>query len=62
MMNKGVGFSGQWIIYKRKESITVTNKPGKSKETDPKRLSKGKRKHARRVKQEARKSPGAPHT
>jgi hypothetical protein len=40
----------------------VTNKAGKSKETDPKRLSKGKRKHARRMKQEARKSPGAPRT
>ncbi len=40
----------------------MATKAGKSKETDPKRLSKGKRKHARRMKQEARKSPGAPRT
>jgi hypothetical protein len=33
----------------------------KASETKPKRLSKGKRIHARRLKQAARKAVGAPH-
>jgi hypothetical protein len=37
----------------------VAIKTGKASETNPKRLSKGKRMHVRRLKQEARKSPGA---
>ena len=35
----------------------MTNKPGNTK---PKRLSKGKRTHKRRLKQAARKAGGAP--
>jgi hypothetical protein len=38
----------------------VATKTGKASKTNPKRLSKGKRMHVRRMKQEARKSPGTP--
>jgi hypothetical protein len=40
----------------------MATKTGKSSETKPKRLSKGKRTHVRRLKQEARKAAGTtPH-
>jgi hypothetical protein len=37
------------------------SKTGKSDETKPKRSSKGKRKHVRRLKQEARKTADTTH-
>jgi hypothetical protein len=37
------------------------SKTGKSDETKPKRSSKGKRKHVRLLKQEARKTAGTSH-
>jgi hypothetical protein len=40
--------------------MTMATKTVKSSETKPKRLSKGKRTHTRRMKQEARKAVGAP--
>jgi hypothetical protein len=39
----------------------MVTKTGKSGETKPKRSSKGKRKHVRRLKQEARKTAGTTH-
>ena len=39
----------------------MATKTSKSTETKPKRLSKGKRTHVRRMKQEARKAVGTPH-
>ncbi len=39
----------------------MTTKTGKPSETKPKRLSKGKRTHVRRLKQEARKAAVNPH-
>ncbi|MGD0613586.1 MAG: hypothetical protein ABSB41_18980 [Anaerolineales bacterium] len=39
----------------------MATKTGKSNETKSKRLSKGKRKHVRRMKAEARKVAGTPH-
>jgi hypothetical protein len=38
------------------DKISKKDKAGKSDETEKKRLSKGQRKHTRRVKQEARKT------
>ena len=40
----------------------MATKTGKSSEKKSKRLSKGKRKHTRRMKQEARKTAGISHT
>jgi hypothetical protein len=40
---------------------TKTNATDKTTEKKPKRLSKGKRTHIRRVKQEARKTAVTPH-
>ena len=39
----------------------MATKTSKSSETKPKRLSKGKRTHTRRLKQEARKTAGTTH-
>jgi hypothetical protein len=39
----------------------MATKTGKATETKPKRLSKGKRTHIRRQKQEARKTAVTPH-
>ena len=39
----------------------MATKTDKASEKKPKRLSKGKRIHVRRLKQEARKAVGAPH-
>jgi hypothetical protein len=41
--------------------VTKKGKLSKSDETKPKRSSKGKRKHVRRLKQEARKTAGTTH-
>jgi len=40
----------------------MATKTGKLNAGKPKRLSKGKRKHVRRMKQEARKTAGISHT
>jgi hypothetical protein len=55
-----MGFSNRSINGCAKEHTPVANKTGKANEKNPKRLSKGKRTHARRLKQEGRKSGATP--
>jgi hypothetical protein len=55
-----IRFFIRWHISLNQELTTMVTKASKPNETKSKRLSKGKRTHVRRLKQEARKSTNIP--